>query len=99
MLVALVDLPAPSSRRMPAIPLAIARPFMEDVVPLTTAGTGMGTVISGFDATTASDEDMASLKRSVYSEKILILKDQHLSPAEYVALGRRLGQVERYYQP
>jgi len=68
-------------------------------VSLTTHGTGMGTVISGFDATTASDEDLLSLKRSVYSEKILILKDQHLSPAEYVAFGRRLGRVERYYEP
>ncbi|WUV77576.1 TauD/TfdA family dioxygenase [Streptomyces sp. NBC_01477] len=59
----------------------------------------MGVSVSGFDASTASAEDLDELKRLVYTEKIVVLKEQDLSPAAFVGLGRSLGQVERYYQP
>jgi alpha-ketoglutarate-dependent taurine dioxygenase len=62
-------------------------------------GKTLGVVVTGFDAATATREDLAALKKAVYTNKIAVLKDQHLSPEEYLALGRRLGEVAEYYEP
>jgi taurine dioxygenase len=62
-------------------------------------GQSLGVVVKGFDVATASDEDVELVKKSVYSDKIVLLKDQHLSPEEFLALGRRFGEPETYYQP
>ncbi|MFF9198819.1 TauD/TfdA dioxygenase family protein [Streptomyces sp. NPDC014779] len=59
----------------------------------------LGVVVQGFDAATASDEDVELVRKAVYAEKIVVLKDQHLSPEEFLALGRRFGEPETYYQP
>lgn len=59
----------------------------------------LGSVVEGFNLATAGDEDFAALKKLVYTERIAIIKEQQLSPQEYVELGRRLGRVETYYQP
>ncbi|MEU7026745.1 TauD/TfdA dioxygenase family protein [Streptomyces sp. SBR177] len=59
----------------------------------------LGVVVEGFDAATASDEDVELVRKAVYAEKIVVLKDQHLSPEEFLALGRRFGEPETYYQP
>jgi len=60
---------------------------------------GFGATVRDFDPATASDDEVAALKNGVYEHKILILKGQSLSPAAFVAMGRRLGQVEAYYEP
>lgn len=62
-------------------------------------GKGLGTVVDGFDFRIASDQDCAALLKRVYHEKIVVLSGQELTPAEFVAFGRRLGRVETYYQP
>jgi taurine dioxygenase len=62
-------------------------------------GAQFGVIVEGFDHTTATDKDVDTLKNTVYTEKIIALKGQHLSPAEFVALGRRLGRIEPYYEP
>jgi taurine dioxygenase len=62
-------------------------------------GRKLGVVVSGFTAATASGEDIARLRETVYREKIVLLKDQHLSPREFLDLGRRFGRPEAYYQP
>src|SRR3954469_19991132 len=59
----------------------------------------MGTTVVDFDVAAATPDEFDSVKKLVYSEKIVVLKGQKLSPAEFVQLGRRLGRVERYYQP
>lgn len=51
------------------------------------------------DVLNAPDEDIAELKKKVYEHKIVVLKGQHLSAAEFVTFGRRMGEVETYYQP
>nr|WP_184574012.1 TauD/TfdA family dioxygenase [Streptomyces zagrosensis] len=51
------------------------------------------------DVLAAPDTELAALKKKVYEHKIVILKGQHLSPAEFVTFGQRLGEVETYYQP
>jgi alpha-ketoglutarate-dependent taurine dioxygenase len=63
-------------------------------------GTGkFGVIVAGFGADTASDEDIATLKRAVYTHKIAVLKDQDLGVREFLDLGRRLGRPEAYYEP
>lgn len=62
-------------------------------------GKKLGRVVRGFTAGTASDDDIARLKEIVYREKILLLKDQDLSPRAFLELGRRFGRPEPYYQP
>jgi taurine dioxygenase len=63
------------------------------------ADKSMGVYVEGFDPRTASDEDVISIKKMVYAERMVILRGQDLTPAEYVAMGRRFGAVEKYYQP
>ncbi|MDG4794558.1 TauD/TfdA family dioxygenase [Micromonospora sp. WMMD1082] len=58
-----------------------------------------GVVVEGFDANTASDDDIATLKNTVYTNKIAVLKNQDLDPHGFLALGRRMGRVEPYYEP
>ncbi len=59
----------------------------------------LGMTIRDFNAAQATDAEIAQLSQLVYEKKILVLKEQHLSPAEYVAFGKRFGQPEPYYQP
>ncbi|MEV7977588.1 TauD/TfdA family dioxygenase [Streptomyces sp. NPDC086519] len=63
------------------------------------AGAGPGATVEDFDHTTASDADIATLKRTVYTKKIAVLKGQDLAPREFLALGERLGRPETYYEP
>jgi taurine dioxygenase len=63
------------------------------------AGEGMGATLEGFDHRIASEQDCAKLRKLVYTEKIVVLKNQDLTPAEFVELGRRLGRIQVYYQP
>ncbi|HEY2576958.1 MAG TPA: TauD/TfdA family dioxygenase [Streptosporangiaceae bacterium] len=58
-----------------------------------------GVIVDGFDAGTAPDEDIATLKRAVYTGKIAVLKDQDLGVREFLELGRRLGKPVVYYEP
>lgn len=58
-----------------------------------------GVLVEGFDHETASDEEVATLKRIVYEQRIAVIRDQHLDARQYLALGRRFGEVEAYYQP
>jgi alpha-ketoglutarate-dependent taurine dioxygenase len=63
------------------------------------AGSKLGVVVTGFDAASASDEQIAELKQTVYTQKIAVLKDQDLDPRAFLELGRRLGRPETYYEP
>ncbi|HEY0451234.1 (3R)-3-[(carboxymethyl)amino]fatty acid oxygenase/decarboxylase [Actinophytocola sp.] len=62
-------------------------------------GKKFGVIVEGFDAETASAEDIAELKKTVYTNKIAVLKNQGLDPAQFLALGRRMGEVAEYYEP
>ncbi|MFI9275486.1 TauD/TfdA dioxygenase family protein [Kitasatospora sp. NPDC052896] len=59
----------------------------------------MGVTVEQFDAAGATAEDIASLKELVYRERIVVLKGQDISAAEFVELGRRFGKPEVYYEP
>lgn len=60
---------------------------------------GLGVVVEGFDAATATNAEVAELKRHIYTDKIAVLKGQSLSPAEFVELGKRMGEPAAYYEP
>ncbi|MYQ99046.1 TauD/TfdA family dioxygenase [Streptomyces sp. SID6139] len=62
-------------------------------------GAALGVTVEDFDHITASEADIQALKRTVYTKKIAILKGQDLTPAQFLALGRRLGRPETYYEP
>ncbi|MGO4421625.1 TauD/TfdA dioxygenase family protein, partial [Streptomyces sp. MCAF7] len=59
----------------------------------------MGATVTEFDVETLSTSDALRLKDAIYQEKLLILKDQHLSPQQFIALGKALGTIEVYYEP
>lgn len=59
----------------------------------------IGVHVDEFEALTAATADLAELKRLVCTDRIVVLRNQRLSPAEFVEFGRRLGEVETYYQP
>ncbi|MFI1913313.1 TauD/TfdA dioxygenase family protein [Nocardia sp. NPDC020380] len=58
---------------------------------------GMGVVVENFDAD--STEDVQLLKKTVYRDKIVLLRGQDLDVPGFLALGRRLGTPEAYYEP
>uniref|UniRef100_UPI000476419F TauD/TfdA dioxygenase family protein n=1 Tax=Streptomyces hokutonensis TaxID=1306990 RepID=UPI000476419F len=62
-------------------------------------GTFLGANVEGFDHATASDVDVETLKETVYTKKIAVLKGQDLTPEQFLALGERLGRPETYYEP
>ena len=68
-----------------------------NITPQTTGK--FGVIVDGFDAGTASENDIATLKNAVYTHKIAVLKDQDLDPKAFLELGRRLGTPETYYEP
>lgn len=62
-------------------------------------GKTLGVVVEGFDANNATPEEIAELKQAVYTSKIAVLKNQHLNPQEFLALGEKMGDVGEYYEP
>jgi taurine dioxygenase len=62
-------------------------------------GKTLGVVVEGFDARTASPEDIVELKKAVYTSKIAVLKNQDLDAAEFLALGKSMGKTAEYYEP
>lgn len=63
------------------------------------SGKTMGVVVEGFDAESATDDDIAKIKWTVYQEKIVLVRNQQLSPSEFLSLGRRFGEPVSYYEP
>ncbi|UED87275.1 (3R)-3-[(carboxymethyl)amino]fatty acid oxygenase/decarboxylase [Streptomyces profundus] len=59
----------------------------------------LGIAVEDFDPLQVSPEQLTELKQLVYQHRIVVLRNQTLSSAEFVAFGRRLGEVETYYQP
>lgn len=67
---------------------------------ITQQETGLfGARVEGFDHRTATEENVATLKRAIYQDKIVLLKGQDLKPEQFLDLGRRLGRPETYYEP
>jgi alpha-ketoglutarate-dependent taurine dioxygenase len=63
------------------------------------AGQLMGSMVAGFDIDTAKPADIDELRGAIYEHRILILKEQHLSAEQFIALGTAMGEIEVYYEP
>ena len=59
----------------------------------------LGVAVQDFRLADVTDEDVELLKKTIYTEKAVVLKDQVLSPSEYVALGERFGTLVPYHEP
>lgn len=57
-----------------------------------------GVYVDGVDVARASDDLFATLVATLYANHIIVIRDQHLSPEEYVAFGRRWGELVPYFQ-
>lgn len=62
-------------------------------------GEALGVTVEGFVAGRASAEDIAALKKAVYTNKIVVLKGQDLTSKEVLALGRALGGRAEPHEP
>ncbi|MEV0219546.1 TauD/TfdA family dioxygenase [Streptomyces sp. NPDC050704] len=62
-------------------------------------GKEIGAAVEGFDYATASPADIEKLKETVYTKKIAVLKNQDLTPQQFLELGELLGRPETYYEP
>ncbi|MEU6668487.1 TauD/TfdA family dioxygenase [Streptomyces sp. NPDC046727] len=62
-------------------------------------GSALGATVDDFDHTSATDADIETLKQTVYTKKIAVLKGQNLTPRQFLDLGTRLGRPETYYEP
>jgi taurine dioxygenase len=58
----------------------------------------LGVVVQGFDLSTATRREIHELLRSVYERRVVVLKEQHLSTAEFVDFSKRLGEPVPYLQ-
>ena len=60
------------------------------------AGT-LGAEVSGVDlATDLGDDTVAALRRAWLEHLVLFFHDQHLTPAQFLAFGRRFGEPIEY---
>lgn len=62
-------------------------------------GTGLGAEIYGIDATHPENVDVEKLRNAVYQNKLVVLKDFHPTPEQFLQFGRIVGDVRPYYEP
>ncbi|WP_405179240.1 TauD/TfdA family dioxygenase [Nocardia sp. NBC_01377] len=60
---------------------------------------GRGIEVHDFDPAAVTADDLATLRRHVYHDKIVVLKAQTLDVAQFVALGAAFGEPVAYYEP
>lgn len=65
----------------------------------TRTGGGRGIEVRDFSAVTATADEVALLRRHLYHDKIVVLAQQALGIAEFVALGSAFGTPVAYYEP
>lgn len=66
---------------------------------LNVKGEGLGAQITGVDPKDLGALPTAEIRRIVYENKLVVLKDVHPSPEEFIALGKVLGEIVPYYEP
>ena len=68
-------------------------------MPLNVKGEGLGARVTGIDPGRLADLDGDELRELIYRNKLIVLKDVHPSPAQFLQLGRIVGEVVTYYEP
>ncbi|AMC61871.1 oxidoreductase [Mycobacterium tuberculosis variant africanum] len=62
-------------------------------------GEGLGAQVTGVDPKNLDDITTDEIRDIVYTNKLVVLKDVHPSPREFIKLGRIIGQIVPYYEP
>jgi alpha-ketoglutarate-dependent taurine dioxygenase len=65
---------------------------------LNVKGEGLGAEVTGLDPKDLVNISTDEIRDIVYTNKLVILKDVHPSPEEFINLGRILGEVVPYYE-
>ncbi|WP_238997060.1 TauD/TfdA family dioxygenase, partial [Mycolicibacterium sp. CBMA 361] len=66
---------------------------------LNVQGHGLGAQVTGIDPTNLGNISTDELREIVYENKLVVLKGVNPSPAEFIELGRILGEIVTYYEP
>ncbi|AIY47472.1 MULTISPECIES: (3R)-3-[(carboxymethyl)amino]fatty acid oxygenase/decarboxylase [Mycolicibacterium] len=66
---------------------------------LNVKGEGLGAQVTGIDPENLDSVTRDEIREIVYQNKLVILKDVHPTPAEFLQLGRIIGDVVTYYEP
>jgi alpha-ketoglutarate-dependent taurine dioxygenase len=66
---------------------------------LNVKGEGLGAQVTGIDPKNLDDITRGEIREIVYQNKLVVLKDVHPTPEEFLQLGRIVGDVVTYYEP
>lgn len=65
----------------------------------TGTGDSRGIEVREFSAASATTDEVTALRQHIYRDKVVVLKEQDLDIAEFVALGSVFGTPVSYYEP
>ena len=63
------------------------------------AQSGLGVTVYDFDVDTVGPGDVDAMKKLIYTEKVVVLARQDLSPRQFVRLGNLFGEPVTYHEP
>ncbi|MEZ0050851.1 alpha-ketoglutarate-dependent taurine dioxygenase [Mycobacterium sp. MAA66] len=66
---------------------------------LNVKGKGLGAQVTGIDPKNLDGISTEEIRQIVYENKLVVLKDVHPSPQEFIELGKILGEIVTYYEP
>ncbi|MGH3724448.1 MAG: (3R)-3-[(carboxymethyl)amino]fatty acid oxygenase/decarboxylase [Mycobacterium sp.] len=62
-------------------------------------GEGLGARVMGIDPGSLDGITTQEIRELVYENKLVVLKDVHPTPKEFIQLGRLIGEIVPYYEP
>ena len=65
---------------------------------LNVKGEGLGAQVTGIDPKNLDIITTDEIREVVYQNKLVVLKDVHPSPEEFIQLGKLLGEIVPYYE-
>ncbi|MFV0496282.1 TauD/TfdA dioxygenase family protein [Mycobacterium sp.] len=66
---------------------------------LNVKGQGLGALITGIDPEHLDGITTEEIREIVYEHKLVVLKDVHPTPEQFLRLGRIVGRIVPYYEP
>lgn len=68
-------------------------------MPIRVEGEGMGAEVTGVDPKNLDSITTEEIRDIVYRNKMVVLKDVHPTPEEFIKLGAIIGDIVTYYEP
>lgn len=65
---------------------------------LNVKGEGLGAQVTGVDPKNLDNISTDEIRDIVYANKLIVLKDVHPSPEEFIKLGKIIGEIVPYYE-